>query len=660
MNTEDLIKLKEDIFKEIRSRESSIQEKTLLKVLAVEEINTDLVSQINKINNTIKNISETVMNQKIKNQKLDEFVGFKNKIESFSLTHEIRINSILDDISKIRTKYDKIIADNIFVPGLIGPSCQYKSLGDFTSSQINLSAKTKSEREQMKKDFKDYKTKVDTFIKNVVSLIDSSVIRSNEYAENRVRHVKEFVEMKIYEFDKIFTDSKNEIIEKQNKINEDLENAKNDLNQISIYKSGLDDLLKNKTEDFNKLEIELKTTTENYLKEFYKIKTHLEKENKNIKDSLKEAFRMIGEIRRKVLSNIDIISKIENDNNFIMNEMEKVGKQHLITKQLIVYESPKKYHQTIIKNLNNKNSPELSERKIEKQMIVNNEKEKINKFDLNENLIDENSKINFNEKETINVDKTNIDIKKSKDEELYKKLNSNNQISISSDNSRSFKQIDNNNINSNEEKKKKTIKPFKISNKLLEAKSNNVINKNNLYKYYNLKKQLIKKNSFNKKNIVNDNKLKTNDHKFNTIDNHISHSSKIFGLKTYTNGFYNKKRKKLNNFKVISLDKKLVKNVNEVYTMTSAELVKKRSIKIDFSSSFKNLIKKYSKNKNQQNELQLAIKVSPAFGSTAYSVCDPISSNIRSSVKNNKLKENKISRNFEMDDIENYTSSNYY
>ena len=115
----------------------------------------------------------------------------------------------------------------------------------------------------MKKDFKDYKAKVDTFIKNVVTLIDNSVIRANEYAESRVRHVKEFVEMKIYEFDKINTNLRDEIIEKQKKYDEGMEKAKNDFEQINLIKNELDDLLKNKTEDFGKLEIELKTTTEN-------------------------------------------------------------------------------------------------------------------------------------------------------------------------------------------------------------------------------------------------------------------------------------------------------------------------------------------------------------------------------------------------------------
>ena len=665
MKTEDSIKLKEEIFKEIRARESSLQEKMLVKVSAIEETNSDLVAQIEKINNTMKSISETIMTLKIKNQKIDEYVGFKNKMESFTLTHEVKINGILDEISKIKTKYDKIILDNIFVPGLIGPSCTYKSLGDFTSSQINDALKTKIEREQMRKDFKDYKVKVDTLIKNVVALIDNSVVRSNEYTENRVKHVKEFVEMKIYEFDKQNTDLKNEITEKQNKMDGDMENARNDFDQINLIKKELDELVKNKTEDFNNLETQLKTTTENYFKDISKIKTHMDKEDKNIKDSLKEAFRMIGEIRRKLLANMNN-SKLEGNNNNLVDETDKFGNPPISRKLTSVFQSPRKYHQPSTKKINTIKNSQFTERKIDKPIIPDKEdaeKEKINKCDSNENLIclvDEDSKIECNEKESKNED--NINNKNSK-EELDKKIN-NNQSSLLNDcNSGKTKQIENNTINVNETTKIQKLESLKRLSPLLEPKKNTTINNNlnNEEKCCNLKKINIKKNPISPKDTVNENKSnrKILDYNYNTINNHISSSSKVFGLKTYTNGFNNKKRKKYNNFKVISLDKKFNKNVNDVYTMTSTESVKKRSIKIDFSTPFNNLLKQYSKNCNQQNELQLAIKVAPAFGSTAYTICDSMYNNLRSSVKSNKIKDEKFSRNLVPDELENNTSSNF-
>ena len=662
MTSDDFIKLKEEIFKDIRSRENSLQEQLLIKTTSLEETSSDLVSQINKINDTIKNISEKLMTQSIKNQKLDEYVGFKNKIESFTLNHEIKIKGILDEISKIKTKYDKIILDNIFVPGLVGPSCQYKTLGDFTASRINEAAKTKVEREQMKKDFKDYKAKVDTFIKNVVTLIDNSVIRANEYAESRVRHVKEFVEMKIYEFDKINTNLRDEIIEKQKKYDEGMEKAKNDFEQINLIKNELDDLLKNKTEDFGKLEIELKTTTENYLKNFFKIKNHMEKEEKSIKDSLKEAFKMISEIRRKIIEKINSNIRKESTNTCIMNEVEK---KPTIRKQMSVFQSPKKNHQGSNKKINTVKKVEFSEKKINKQK-EDIENEKINTCKSNDNnkyLIDENDNITSNERESQIVRKPSIRKKKSNVEELYKKIDDNHISFLSDFNSGNLKQIDKNNvINRNENSKQQKINPLRISSTLLETKKTNT-NNNNLYneqKFYNLKKYNVKKNPINPKVLVNDNKVKQKiiDPNYNTLNNHIPNSPKIFALKTYNNGFKNKNRNKINNFKVVSLDKKVYNNINDVYTMTSTESVKKRSIKIDFSAPFTNLLKQYSKDYNHQNELQLAIKVSPAFGSTTYSVCDPMYNNLRSSAKSNKIKEDKTSRVLEAEDIDNETSSN--
>ena len=73
--------------------------------------------------------------------------------------------------------------------------------------------------------------------------------------------------------------------------------------------------------------------------------------------------------------------------------------------------------------------------------------------------------------------------------------------------------------------------------------------------------------------------------------------------------------------------------------MTKIIYPNKGSIKIDLMAPFNDLLKSYGKNKN--NDLQLAIKVSPAFGSTAYKFCDTMY-NSRSSVKSNKIKDRNL------------------
>ena len=86
------------------------------------------------------------------------------------VTHEIRINNNIKDISNFSSKFDKIISDNIFIPGFIGPSCQYKTLSDYINSNIEEMNRMKVEKEVVKKEQKEYKIKMESFIKQMVLL----------------------------------------------------------------------------------------------------------------------------------------------------------------------------------------------------------------------------------------------------------------------------------------------------------------------------------------------------------------------------------------------------------------------------------------------------------------------------------------------------------
>lgn len=122
-----------------------------------------------------KQILETLTLQKFKLKKFSDYEPFKNKIESMLTSHEIRINSIIKDLFNFRTKYDKIIADNLFVPGFIGQSCQFRTLPDYLLNQILEVSKTKTEKEQIKSDVKDCKVRVEGFLKNMINLNENSV-----------------------------------------------------------------------------------------------------------------------------------------------------------------------------------------------------------------------------------------------------------------------------------------------------------------------------------------------------------------------------------------------------------------------------------------------------------------------------------------------------
>ena len=62
------------------------------------------------------------------------------------LFHEVRIKNNADEIGKIKTKYDKIFADNLYVSDFIGSACQFRNLSEYLSLNIAEVSLLKMER----------------------------------------------------------------------------------------------------------------------------------------------------------------------------------------------------------------------------------------------------------------------------------------------------------------------------------------------------------------------------------------------------------------------------------------------------------------------------------------------------------------------------------
>lgn len=226
--------LKEELLHYIRQIEKNLQEQINQKYLQLETNNNSLIEKFNLIKENNEQILATLALQKLKLEKLSDYVTFKKKIESMTTTHEIRINSIIDDVFNFKIKYGKIITDNLVVPGFIGQSCQFKTISDYLLNQILESSKTKNEKEQIKSDIKECKNKVEGFLKTMVNLNDTTFRKSNNYIDGKIISIKEYINKIIENFEKNNLDMKVVFYEKQQKMFEQIKNEMKEVEDILV------------------------------------------------------------------------------------------------------------------------------------------------------------------------------------------------------------------------------------------------------------------------------------------------------------------------------------------------------------------------------------------------------------------------------------------
>ena len=234
-------KIKEEILKEIEGKLEEYQNK-----------NNTIIAESNKIIEENKRIFECFLQQKYQLDKLESLEKVVNKCNDTLVSHEIRISNNKNELGVIKTKYDKIVLDNLYVQGFIGPSCQYKNLASYIKNSVSEFSKMKIENELIRRESKDFKIKLDTASKNVTNLVDGGVLRCNNYTDNRINDFHIVLENKVKEIGEKNMDLRMKNIQFQSKLEQQLKDLKNEYEEKMLkQKEEISQMLNNKIEHLN-------------------------------------------------------------------------------------------------------------------------------------------------------------------------------------------------------------------------------------------------------------------------------------------------------------------------------------------------------------------------------------------------------------------------
>ena len=416
-NNENLIK--EEFLKNMREFEEKWMKILDIKEFQLQKQITDLKEDSENIFQRSKAILDNYSAHKVNESIINDFATFKNKVNDMLVTHEIRINNNIKDISNFSFKFDKIISDNIFIPGFIGPSCQYKTLSDYINSNIEEMNRMKIEKEVIKKEQKEYKIKIESFIKQMVLLNETSMIQNKEYTNSKQKDYELLLDGKLQPLnDKIFrfyelSSQFQSKVEKDIKLfREHLDKIKEEL--IENIKEKEENLKKNLDELHKKIVLNIQDIGINKNK-IIGMKSDLDEINKSY-DKLNTS---INEINKE----INLLKNNNNNNGIQRNNIIKGRRQSMINftafKNNIDLNNlsprkPNKHKSNIFRNIVNieeKITTKIKkENNVKKNRTIDNETQKDE--DTEENIEEIKTEGNNNEKR----EKSNLIIKQKLEE----------------------------------------------------------------------------------------------------------------------------------------------------------------------------------------------------------------------------------------------------
>ena len=544
-----LIFFKEEILKDIRRFESKLTlkynaelNKNTSKILKMQE-------SLDEMNKKIESFTSLIKTDLEMEKRTNNLSTLYSTLEQEMLSQDIKLKNINNLLNETITKFNDEFYMSIIYPGVIGPSGKYKTFHEFIDFVLLNINNLLLNKEKFSNEFKEYKSKTDISINNLMSKLDYTKKNCNAFTSASIReHEKkiwekfnELIKNGLDNINKKFEglsesqDKKIKALEENIKIIEDNGNIKgiflkkenkNDIMNnnnntqsgnkkvSSIVKKYIEGKLKNdellfkrrkSSENFvytglspkNNLEQNLKLFRENKFNKIFKKQNSFKSEAKS--ESLNNSEYSFNELyenkTKNLLKNNIIKSKIKGRNNdkgnYILNYLHKL------------YQDSDNSNKSEEKKINskNKNNP------INENLYITNNTKKENETLFNSNRSRRLSIQKIEEINTNNKEKNDI-------KDFINKMKQNNCENILPN-----KMINKNEIlsgvNNNKTIEPKIINLNQISLKSLTFKQNSR-NNNNLFNsslnFYNGKKSSKKLDvnnfSYNKQNHMNKTELK--------------------------------------------------------------------------------------------------------------------------------------------------------
>ena len=543
----DLIDFKEDLLRLMKEIKSEVNKKLSVELL---NFNTLVEKAQNKINSLetsyLSKLNFLEEREKIfsKIQKMEE------EIEKNLAKQNIDNDKINKDLSNACYKYDAFIIDNLQIPPLIGPSCQFPNLKEYILTYKETLDSCIAFNKQKEIDFKMFKTKID----NIIAKFNIQSKMTLEHNSQLIKMKMEGLEKKM---DENFTDIR--------------ENIKTLSSNINVNWSKIND---NEIKTAEKFEIlvqfqkDMEEKDKN-INDLYLNNDSMKNDIKTVKRNLAEALSLISknkESKNNMEKNFnDIISSLNKKINYnftrakrgnyskdIKNKLskmfsaescfDKVGNKKLLTKKTayIANRTNKRFNtikskekiDEIIKNPNDKKK-DLMLNNISSSMNIKGRQPRksvalslsgkanllgdINVEDLlqKQNDLGNNSKESMSRSKSSSISKTQSQNKsKSKSITSYENKDNKNNSKLKSDIKNNNNENNYNNaaltIDNNEEIKEQKTMPYSFKNKR-NSRMNDIDGNKLIDKKVNFESGLDYKNQNLIYNTFDNNKIKNND-----------------------------------------------------------------------------------------------------------------------------------------------------
>ena len=221
----DLLFFKEDMLKDLKLLEVRFSEKIDKLKLECEKKYIEYDSKIEILLQKTSTLSSGIADLNNLKDSFTKFEAFKTKTNYLLNTQDVNMKLMSRELEEAINKYDKIVANNILLPGIIGVGCKFNSMHDFIGYTLKNINDLLSLKERVGLfDFRSLKIKVDSMSEFINKFKSKKLVNDILFKQYMVNNDKKITNL-IEDYDKKFS----EIISENNSKYQNIEDKNNNL-----------------------------------------------------------------------------------------------------------------------------------------------------------------------------------------------------------------------------------------------------------------------------------------------------------------------------------------------------------------------------------------------------------------------------------------------
>ena len=235
----DIMKFKEEVLIDLKEIKKKFEEK-YVKLNSEIKDSVDLFNQkLLSFNSKLLELSSQIVTDSHTKEKLSELIAFQYKAENIMTSNKNKIN-MNNEVVEGRINYiEKLLKSSVFFPGLIGTNCKYKTFQEFIDYVFKQIICLNESKEQSTREFKIYKSKVDTFINSTKFKLDNIRNELIIMTSDKTKKTEEKMLQEMQHRDERFNDIRIENQEYLLNLNKSLKHFNEDVNSVKELRESL-------------------------------------------------------------------------------------------------------------------------------------------------------------------------------------------------------------------------------------------------------------------------------------------------------------------------------------------------------------------------------------------------------------------------------------